>query len=578
MSTTGMDEQQPQKQNQLRKGTDPESDYSAFLAHVKATFKAAIADPDVRLFYVEVGVKSKDADADDELSLPLFDQYLAHIHPSQRQVHTCNKCRSFMKKFGGLVYISKKGKIKSALWNEEGYEGPYEDVIATLRMEVESQQIKGVFYSKESELGEETTGGTYFNEPVWHHLSVKLPKRMLHSNPLLSARQQMAAKREGYKHIVRAVSDFPIDLVNKSIALLESGQLFRADAVLPSAKFLQETLLERAGATGNLSRSNLLWKRVASSPDPFLSPSSHMIGTLLKDMQKGLSIKEIKATFADKMAPDKHLRAQKAPKAGNIRQAEDVISKLNAAGALERRFARLDEIVAQWTPLDLRAKNVESAPGAVFSHLKPRGATLPSGTLIPTKGMGPTVVTWSVFQEKVLPQAVRIQANIPVHASFGAFTTAEYEEAEPIMVWDKPEQRNPFAWYVYMKGSSAQQWGLVPGQWLDVLAVSKQPHAWFDEKAYSQFGEGVLLILPNCKDQQYKTAGVGLFPHCLRPELHGVRATIEAFSNTAVLSGFDAPNLACGIKLSKGANLVGYVLRVQRKDGTVLSYALDRWE
>lgn len=50
MSTigTGSIEQQQKK----RQGTDPDSEYSAFLAHVKATFKKAVSEPDSRLFYV----------------------------------------------------------------------------------------------------------------------------------------------------------------------------------------------------------------------------------------------------------------------------------------------------------------------------------------------------------------------------------------------------------------------------------------------------------------------------------------------------------------------------------------------
>jgi len=578
MSTTGTSSSTEQQKRQSM-GSDPDSDYSQFLAHVKTTFKNAVADPETKLFYVTLDpADAPDADHDldgHEEPLALFDHYLAHISPSKRQVHNCAACRSFTKRYGGLVTVSKKGKIKSAIWNTDNYDGPYANVIEAMRTEVESASIKGVFLTKDATLGHVITGG--YGEPVWHHLSVQLPRHLIFSDPLKTAKQRMALKRDQYKYMVRAISEFSIDTVNQAVALLESGtQLYRGDAVLGPAKFFQETLLERAGTANRQYRANLLWKRIASAPDGFLRPRSSMIGTLLEDLQSGMNFDLVKKRFAEKMSPTQYMRAQVAPKAGNINQAETIIKKLNAAGALERRFARLDEIQTIWNPQPVRAR--DSDEGGVFSHVKAKGVPSKTTDLQPIKGLTPSVITWSVFRQKVLPEAVRIQAHVPQRAGFGAYTTAAYEDAEPIMQWDSLEQRNPFAWYTYPHGSFAHQWGLPVGQFVDVLGISVQPPQWFDESKHSNQSAGILLVLPNCRDSEYKSAGNALFPQCLRSELHEVRATIEAYSRTALLAGFDAPNLAAGIKFGKDNNLRGYVLRVQRKDGTVLSYALDRWE
>lgn len=575
MATTGTESTDQQK----RQGTDPDSEYSAFLAHVKATFKNAVSDPETKLFYVSLDpTDAPDLTDDEEVDEPmaLFDHYLAHISPSKRQVHNCATCRSFMKRYGGLVTVSKKGKIKSAIWNEDDYEGDYEAVITGMRQEVESASIKGVFLTKEVNLGTSWTG--YYAEPVWNHLHVQVPKHLIFSHPLKSAKQIMALKRDQYKYMVRAINDFSIDTVNQAVALLESNSMFRADAVLGPAKFFQETLLERAGTANRQYRANLLWKRVATAPDGFLRPRSSMIGTLLEDLQSGMKFDLVKKRFAEKMDPTKYMTPQVAPKAGNIKQAETVIAKLNAAGALERRFARLDEIQTIWAPKPVRAAR-DADEGGVFSHVKAKStAPAKSADLQPMKGMTPAIMTWTVFRQKVLADAVRIQVHVPQRAGYGAYTAPVYEDAEPILQWDSMEQRNPYAWYTYPHGSYAHQWGLAAGSWVDVLGVSVQPPQWFDESKNSHQGAGILLVLPNCRDSEYKSAGNGLFPQCMRSELHEVRATIEAYSRTAVLSGFDEPNLACGIKFGKENDLRGYVLRVQRKDGTVLSYALDRWE
>lgn len=580
MSTIGTGSIEQQQQRQKGLGTDHDSEYSAFLAHVKATFKKAVADPDSRLFYVSFDPADAPGPTDDEDDSPLslFDHYLAHIPRSQRQVHNCSTCRSFMKRYGGLVTVSKKGGIRSALWNEDGYEGRYEDAITGLRQEVESASIKGVFLAKEINLGHAITGGAYFNEPEWSHLAVQMPRHMIFSSSILSAKQKMAVKREDYKNMVNALSEFSVDIVNQAVTLLESEALYRSDAVLGPAKFLQEVMLERAGVNNRQFRANLLWKRVASAPDGFLHPKSSMIGTLLEDLQKGMKFDVVKKRFADKMAPTQYMRPQVAPKAGNIQQAETIIAKLNAAGALDRRFARLDEIQTIWQPQRMVSKRSSAADeGGVFSHLQSKGAS-PSADLKPMQGMQPKTMTWSLFRSKVLPDAIRIQVYTQARGLYGAYTTAAFEDAEPIIQWDHPEQRNPVAWYVYPNGSTAHQWGLAANTWVDILGMSLQPHQWFHESQFTHQGQGVLFVLPKCLDSAYKSAGNALFPQCLRSELHGVRATVEAYSRTAVLSGADEPNLACGIKFSKENDLRGMLLRVQKKDGTVMSYALDRWE
>lgn len=69
--------------------------------------------------------------------------------------------------------------------------------------------------------------------------------------------------------------------------------------------------------------------------------------------------------------------------------------------------------------------------------------------------------------------------------------------------------------------------------------------------------------------------GAGLFPVCLRDDLHGVRSTIEAYSRSATLSRRSEAS-ACGYDLRKGGAL-GVQLRVLSR-GAWSSYRIDRWD
>ena len=124
-------------------------------------------------------------------------------------------------------------------------------------------------------------------------------------------------------------------------------------------------------------------------------------------------------------------------------------------------------------------------------------------------------------------------------------TTAVHADAPPILKWDAPDERNPFAWYLYPYGSEALMWHLFPGSWVDVTAVVPSPTLW-GSVPMPHLGAGVMLTLAGAVDTNERQ-GNCLFPECLKSELHSVRSTIESYSKHAKLTGREgAPNLASG--------------------------------
>jgi hypothetical protein len=178
-----------------------------------------------------------------------------------------------------------------------------------------------------------------------------------------------------------------------------------------------------------------------------------MIATLLEDITEGLTFEAIKGRWATKMAPSQYMRAQAAPSAGNIAQAEKIIATLNAAGALARRYARLDELVYfLWRSPAATGSAAPAAPaGGVFAHLTPKAKPAAAKPAAPGK-----TITWEEFQHSVLPEALRIEAQVPASPDrFAALVTAAHPEAPPILQWDSEEARNPMSWY-YAAGIDAE--------------------------------------------------------------------------------------------------------------------------
>lgn len=529
-------------------GNSEDWEYEAYLSRIHARFINNLLAGD-RLF---------DTDAAD-----LYESFLAMLPDDQRQYHNCNACRRFINTYGGLVTIDASGEKHSVLWDVSDTPSLYVNSVNAMLGRIRRSRVTGVFLSSEKMWGTPVTG-------VWKHFGFSAPKELVFTHAVYSDSQMRAQKLEDFNTLARAMADFDGDVLRTAVQLLESDSLYRSEKVLGAAKWLLSLHERMASVKNHLTRENILWVAVASAPAGFCHPRSSMIGTLLEDITADMSFDEVSRRFAAKMNPLQYQRPQAAPSVGNIDQAERLVEKLGIASALKRRFARLDDIVALWTP----KKPVVDTGGGVFGHLKQQPKRTQSILAVPNKTM-----TWEKFRREVLPGATEMFFHVPPGAtSFAALVTAEDPNAPPIIQWDTHAKRNPVSWYLYKGGSTANHWNLRAGAWQRISAVTLKPSMWYlDENSpkMDHQGKGVILVLEGAYDTRSKGTGLGLFPEILKSDLHGIRSTIEAHSRRGEISGVEEAS-ACGIILTSGST---WNARVRVLWGGVESeYTLDRWD
>lgn len=500
-------------------------------------------------------------DADPEA---LWDAYLDNLPRGQRQHHTCHACRTFITRFGGLAQIDAEGNLLSAVWDESSTPELYQPGIREMIRLVRRARVTGIFLSEKPILGTPITG-------EWQHFAIPTPRPCLWQRTILTAGQKMAERREDYRTVQTAMAGFSLAVLGQVVALLKSEALYRSEKVLGPAQWLYDLKAAQEQAKGK-RRENLTWAAIAAAPAGFCHPKSSMIGTLLEDLEAGLNFETVARRFRDKMRPDQYQRPQAAPSAGNIAQAEKVVEQMGLASALQRRYARLEEIEALWVPNRDTYRKTET--NGVFAGLIPKGQQAP---VLP--GNVPSVpITWEKFARTVLSEALRVECLIPAVGSFGAIATAVDPEAPPILQWDREEQRNPFSWYQYVKGSSAAQWGLTAGQWHPVAAATLMPWMWHgNTECIANHAKGIVLVLEGAKDGR-TDADLALFPEILRSELRGIRATIEAFSKQGKMAGAEEAS-AGGLILQAGDTRQRWDarIRVYTVQG-VTGYTLERWD
>lgn len=502
----------------------------------------------------------------------IWEAFLAEIPSDLRQTYTCNACRTFAERFGGLVTILEDGTQVPVMWYgfAVGPESTFRRAMAALETRVTKSRVSGVFLSKESTWGTPVTGH-------WNHFAVSPGASTIFHHALLSAGQAMAERKEDRGMLARAIAEFPIEVARNAHQLLSAGDaLYRAEKVLGVAAWFLALHEALAAVQDRKKRENLIWRAVALAPPGFAHVRSSMIGTLLEDLAGGMGFEAVKSRFDAKMHPLQYQRPTAPPRDGNIAQAEKAVEALKAAGALDRRFATIGDVTALWVPVAADPK--PSNPGTgVFSHLKGSSPGRATAQVEPAT----QTMTWVKFRDTVLPGAESIEC----HTGFGGghsyiqLTTAVDPAAPPILQWDREDRRNPVSWYLHANGSSAAMFNLPADSWAKVAAVTLLPPMWGLEEPRPHWGEGVVFLLEGAKDLRAvgSTRGAGFFVEQLRSEFHPYRRTLEAYAHSAALAGGERDDIAAGLDCRKGRSWEDTVLRVTTKAGRA-TYKLDRWD
>lgn len=499
----------------------------------------------------------------------LWDTYLASLPADRRQHYNCHACRSFLRRYGGLVTVDADGRVVPVFWTGflTGVPDFFQAAAAALHRVVASfASVTGVFLSKEATLGrprdEDAKTGT-----TWTHLHATNPAPF--RAPVLSAGQRAAELTEDRRLLAEALAAYPPELVAQAARVLRSEALTRSEKGEGVVDWLAACHADLADKKGK-ARNNRLWALAAAAPTGYCHvKSSGVVGTLLDDLRDGLEFDAVKRRWAEKLHPLQYQRPQAAPSAGSIDRAEKVFAQLDAASALNRRYARLDEVQRFfWKPTPARAA---SPAGGTFGHLRKPAASAP-GVEIPEQ-----LVTWVKFRDTVLPAALSVEVYVPSSsASFYALTAAADPESRPILQWDGLEgkPRNPYAWYFYQAERASTSWNLLSG-WHQVTAVFPPPPHWQDPAKFGHQDEQAFFAIAGCREV---TPGVlGLFPECLKSEYREVRSVVEAHAGSARIPVDPAAD-ANGLGFSKGSGRgAGHRFRVRDGLGTAL-YRMDRWD
>ncbi|KAH0542812.1 hypothetical protein FGG08_002860 [Glutinoglossum americanum] len=513
-------------------------------------------------------------------------EFINHLPTHEQRLFDCSTCKQFMNQWGDLALVDAgTGALTPLFWNASPPEASgvlqvppyYQDSVEAVARLFVGKKVEGELKVTEDikALGRAEVGG-------YKHMHFEFPSEKVEPKPVHGS-----APPDTFTLVdmlSRILGDYEHDTVRHAAHLLLDDKLPYADKHKGAIRYLRDliegTLARRMA--DDVAHHNLLYHHAASA---FLgclhSLRSGAVSNLLDWIKEGRSFVSIRLSWEETAGPIKYMRPSAPPSAGNIAAAEKLFEDLGITKEdMEREFLTSEQIPEHGVVWRRPAPRAKESPG-LFSQVVPKpGKKAAKGSSMPD--VPPTNISFAKFTTTVLPNAAKVEYLVsdPVHPYF--FITGR-PGTRPLMQWH--DETNLASWYIHQYACRASLFNLKPG-WTPVPQIVSFPHMW-DGRPASHFyssdnpdqgpfkSHGVRYLI--CLDGIHDKTGVKgwmLFPTLLKREFHGVRSTIEAFSNTKSIIEAAGMNPIGGLEVDKGRGEMDHRLRVTDGKGAVDTYKI----
>ena len=348
----------------------------------------------------------------------------------ERTEHDCSCCRSFIKNAGSVVNIVPGGLV--SIWDIEGM-GEYQPSIDEMAAYIKNRLIENVFLHPEPAIGtdrnRELDGDTVL---TWEHLHITLPSTAVAAKAIIGPK--CAEFTAMHDVVLRSLREISIDAIDTVLDLISQNSLYRGAEkknLLDAFRSMKSTF----SVLGENYHDLYAWSQVQGPNAWVCKIRNDVIGTLLVDISEGVELESAVKSFEDKVSGTNYKRptALVTPKMRD--QAKQTLTDLGLMNALDRRYARLEDIkVTNVLFADRSAKKRMS--GDVFDKIPLKGAKVQSFDKIEE-------VTIDKFLSDILPTATSLEVLFEGRQTGNLVSLIAPEDltAKTMFKWS-----NPFSW------------------------------------------------------------------------------------------------------------------------------------
>lgn len=283
----------------------------------------------------------------------MWKTYLAAFRPEdnphfrERTQHDCSCCRSFVRQVGSAVAIVD-GKIMT-IWDVKMDDEPgYQAVADKMAAHVRSKGIADLFLHGEPKVGQDKTFEEIVDDTgrnktkTWEHFFVNLPTSAVMKKDNIPT--ALGEKRELKNVFLRGMKELPIEHTETVLELIAQNSIYRGAEHKASLTAFLKQQKEFAKLETDEERDIYAWAVSGTIAPVVAGLRNTVIGSLLIELAKGTELEAAVGAFEFKVAPANYKRPTALVTPAMVEKAKTEVEGLGLTSALQRRFARLEDV------------------------------------------------------------------------------------------------------------------------------------------------------------------------------------------------------------------------------------------
>lgn len=370
----------------------------------------------------------------------MWETYLASFpigtNPTYRErtEHDCSCCRQFVKNIGGVVAFGKNNEVMT-IWDIDitGVDDGYKTVAKAMADLIREAKIDNIYLHNEKTIGtdknfEDTVNGVQ----TWEHFHVTLPTTAVSRN----IGPTLGEARATHDVLLRSITEITPDAVSTVLELIAQNSLYRGAEHKNTLEKFQTLLTKSRERPTKVDLDDFSWIHSQTNPAPVTRIRNTSIGTLLVDISDGLELEDAVKKFEAMVAPANYKRPTALVTKKQIEQAKAKIEELGLTPALERRYARIDDITVNnvlFADRDARKAMGADVFGDLADNVKTNTKKLDKIEEVPI----------DKFLTDILPQATSVEVLVENrhNGNFMSLIAPADPSAPNMFKWD-----NGFSW------------------------------------------------------------------------------------------------------------------------------------
>ncbi len=254
-------------------------------------------------------------------------------NPGERQEHTCNYCKSFIRQFAGIVAIVNNKK--ETLWDLLQASDLYKQSVDNVHRYVVTRPITDVFRTEFKIAGTPENKDRVKNL-VWTHFSLNIPQS--YTLKVDQIPSFLGERRDTKNMLKRALDELSMDSLDTVMELIGQGSLYRGNEFRELINRFMKVKNDYQTVPEGL-KDNFAWILSVSIPESVCRIKNSSIGTLLTNLSEGMDLDQAVSKFEAMVAPTNYKRPTAIVTPRMVEDAKEKITALGFMDKLNRRFA-----------------------------------------------------------------------------------------------------------------------------------------------------------------------------------------------------------------------------------------------